>query len=150
MATIGVACDSHAFLAHIFAACPPAAMYNRRFYLGKYQMLSLWTTRGQHLGKMKWLHVSLPAFCRLPHEKMAGIMRCEHYSGLERLVEEHLENLRRLTDQQLRAFRIKDQNAFTRLDKEVEQELGAKERAISALRQHAEEHGYHPVRKELA
>jgi hypothetical protein len=47
-----------------------------------------------------------------------------------------------LTTAQLGAFRSNDNAAFMRFDRELEIAMGAKERAIGALRQHERHHNY--------
>ena len=72
-------------------------------------------------------------------------MACDQYSRLQTEVREVLERLTTLTEAQLSAFQSQDYSTFTRLDKELEQTVGTKERLIGALRQHAKEHGCHSV-----
>ena len=67
-------------------------------------------------------------------------MPCDEYPRLQRKVQEALEILTRLTEAQLSAFQRNDHSTFMRLDKELEQAVGAKERSIGALRQHVKEH----------
>jgi hypothetical protein len=71
-------------------------------------------------------------------------MKCPEYTRLESEVTAVLQKLSELTKQQLDLFRNGDQGAFMRLDKELENTVGHKERAVGALRQHAKEHACHP------
>jgi hypothetical protein len=66
--------------------------------------------------------------------------RCDEYTRLQMDVNTILEKLRQITQDQLQAFRSKDEGTFMRLDKELELTLGEKERSIGALRQHVQEH----------
>jgi len=66
--------------------------------------------------------------------------RCEDYTRLASEVEILLQKLREITSAQLAAFHAKDSGTFTRLDTELEQLVGAKERAIGAMREHAKTH----------
>ena len=68
------------------------------------------------------------------------IERCSEFDRLQKEVNAVLEKLTELTTAQREAFRAKDGATFSRLDKELEQVVGRKERAIGALRQHAREH----------
>ena len=67
--------------------------------------------------------------------------RCAQYARLQSEVAEILQLIANLTSGQLEAFQTKDQALFIRLDKELENAMGAKERAVGAMRQHAKEHG---------
>jgi hypothetical protein len=58
-------------------------------------------------------------------------LRAEVQGALTRLVE--------LTAAQLNAFRVRDSASFRKLDKELENALGTKERMIGAMRQHERE-----------
>jgi hypothetical protein len=60
-------------------------------------------------------------------------------------VEELLQALKQTTLAQLVAFQEKDSSTFTRLDKQLEQLVGEKERAIGAMREHAKEHKCQPM-----
>lgn len=66
--------------------------------------------------------------------------RCEDYNRLASEVETLLQKLREITTAQLAAFHARDSGTFTRLDKELEQLVGSKERAIGAMREHAKAH----------
>jgi hypothetical protein len=66
---------------------------------------------------------------------------CAEYKQLQKEVETHLTKITELTTSQLRAFQLNDQITFARLDKELENAMGEKERRIGAARQHAKEHG---------
>jgi len=67
-------------------------------------------------------------------------MNCQKYSELESELRNTLQKLQELAESQLAAFRACNQPEFIRLDKELEQTMGAKKRVIGAFRQHAEEH----------
>ena len=66
---------------------------------------------------------------------------CPEYQQLQKEVSEALSKIAELTTAQLQAFRLNDQVSFSRLDKELENAMGRKERTIGAARQHAKEHG---------
>jgi hypothetical protein len=66
--------------------------------------------------------------------------QCAECAHLQYDVITALERLEELIAAQLEAFRSNDQAQFMRLDKELELSIGAKERAIGALRQHGKEH----------
>jgi hypothetical protein len=67
-------------------------------------------------------------------------MTCTQCERLHGEVQDVLARITQLTTAQLSAFRSDDNAAFMRLDKELEIAMGAKERAIGALRQHEREH----------
>jgi hypothetical protein len=67
--------------------------------------------------------------------------QCPEYARLQQDVTAVLEQLTALTAAQLEAFRANDHATFMRLDRELENVVGLKERTIGALRQHAQEHG---------
>lgn len=67
--------------------------------------------------------------------------RCHECALLTGKIDTVLSHLLELTTAQLEAFRMKDDNAVVRLDKELEQALGREERAFGAQREHAREHG---------
>lgn len=52
-----------------------------------------------------------------------------------------LDELISLTTAQSEAFKAGDMEGFARLDKELENIVGSKERCIGALREHRREHG---------
>ena len=66
--------------------------------------------------------------------------KCPEYDQLAEEADQILRDLGQATTLLLAVFREKDHNKFVRLDKELEQLVGAKERALGALRQHAKEH----------
>ena len=70
--------------------------------------------------------------------------KCAEYARLQAEVGEVFERLVKLTQAQLNAFRANDQAAVMRMDKELENTIGEKERRIGAMRQHAREHKCHP------
>ena len=66
---------------------------------------------------------------------------CAEHDRLFKEAHEHLMKLNLLTGRQLEVFDSGDNDAFMKIDREVELALGEKERRIGALRQHDEEHG---------
>ena len=70
---------------------------------------------------------------------MAGI-ECKECERLRGEVQDALARLTNLTTAQLNAFRANDRSDFMRLDDELENGMGAKERTIGAMRQHEKEH----------
>lgn len=71
-------------------------------------------------------------------------MKCPEYARLESEVEQALANLAQVTTLQLDLFRSRSFNRVMRVDKELENLVGQKERAIGALRQHVNEHRCQP------
>ncbi len=65
---------------------------------------------------------------------------CPECTRLQDATQDALRQLVRLTSSQLEAFQAGDNGRFARLDKEVEQVMGAKERTIGAFHQHQKEH----------
>lgn len=78
-------------------------------------------------------HLALPFYLNI-------MDRCEEYDRLESRVEEALAQLARVTTLQLELFRSRNFPHVSRVDKELENMVGEKERAIGALRQHLKEH----------
>ena len=76
----------------------------------------------------------------LPVASEDPMPKCPEYEKLEADVSSSLEFLSDLTKRQLEAFQAGKQTLFVRLDKELENAVGAKERKIGALRQHAKDH----------
>lgn len=66
--------------------------------------------------------------------------QCEEYDRLQSDVEQVLADINQVTTLQLQLFRAHDLPQFMRVDKELENLVGKKERAFGALRQHAAEH----------
>jgi hypothetical protein len=66
---------------------------------------------------------------------------CPVSEELERSVEEALRALINNTTQALEAFQQRRDADLLRLDKELENAVGTKERCIGALRQHKRDHG---------
>ncbi|HXS95975.1 MAG TPA: hypothetical protein VN736_15325 [Candidatus Limnocylindrales bacterium] len=56
-------------------------------------------------------------------------------------VQKHLIRLSELAKDAAEALRMQDDMRVDETDREIERELGAKERAMGALREHAREHG---------
>lgn len=67
--------------------------------------------------------------------------RCERCAELFNQVAGVLDELISLTTAQSEAFKAGDMVRFARLDKELENTVGSKERCIGALREHRREHG---------
>jgi hypothetical protein len=65
---------------------------------------------------------------------------CTECERLRGEVQDELARVTLLTTAQLNVFGSKDDGTFMRLEKELENAMGAKERAIGALRQHQREH----------
>lgn len=70
--------------------------------------------------------------------------RCAEYARLQAAVNTILELIAELTSAQLQAFQSSEQTLFARLDRELENAIGEKERAVGAMRQHAKEHRCQP------
>lgn len=77
----------------------------------------------------------------MPAEVAMVEERCVVYARLQSEVSTILRVITELTSAQLEAFQIQDQALFMRLDKKLENAMGAKERAVGAMREHAKEHG---------
>jgi hypothetical protein len=73
------------------------------------------------------------------------VQRCPDYTRLASEVEQLLQKLRETTEAQLAAFQQRNSSGFTRLDKELELLVGAKERAIGAMREHVRQHKCQPI-----
>ena len=65
---------------------------------------------------------------------------CSECKHLEDEVTDCLEKLRQHTTTQLAVFREGNQSEFMRLDRELENLVGEKERRVGALRQHQKDH----------
>lgn len=74
----------------------------------------------------------------MPEEK------CPEFAALEAKAHAILKKLQMISTQQLEAFDRYDDEKFANFDRELENTVGEKERAIGALRQHAAEHGCQP------
>lgn len=59
-------------------------------------------------------------------------------------MEDILQRLKELTALQLEAFRSRNSAELARLDRELENAMGEKERSFGALRQHVREHNCQP------
>lgn len=68
------------------------------------------------------------------------VLSCAEYTRLAAAVNAVLTELTRLTTDQRAAFDLRNDAEFHRLDYELEQTMGQKERTIGALRQHIKEH----------
>lgn len=67
--------------------------------------------------------------------------RCARHDQLAAQAHAILDKLHTLAAEQLKTFESEEER-FMRLDRELENTVGEKERAIGAPRQHDEEHGY--------
>jgi hypothetical protein len=66
---------------------------------------------------------------------------CLRQQKLLAAVQQHLTRLSALTSAAAEALVNGNENEAKKMDKQAEQELGAKERAMGALRRHRHEHG---------
>ncbi len=66
---------------------------------------------------------------------------CPTQQKLVEIVQAHLMQIAHLSRSTADALANRNENLAHDLDSEVEREIGAKERAMGALRQHREEHG---------
>ena len=73
------------------------------------------------------------------------MVNCPEYEHLRGRVESVLCNLVQTTTLLLELFRSKDLTGVARLDRELENTVGEKERCIGALRQHVKEHNCSPT-----
>ena len=69
---------------------------------------------------------------------------CPEFLRLQKDVENVLLRLKDLTGSQLEAFHSRKSAEFARLDRELENTIGEKERAFGALREHIREHNCQP------
>jgi hypothetical protein len=67
--------------------------------------------------------------------------KCERRVELAANVKDALAQLVELTSAQLTAFESRGESEFMRLDKQLANAVGHKERCIGALREHEKEHG---------
>jgi hypothetical protein len=74
------------------------------------------------------------------HPTVAMAERCAEYDRLEHEVEQILAQLAQVTTLQLELFRSRNYSHVHRVDRELENIVGEKERAIGALLQHLKEH----------
>jgi len=68
------------------------------------------------------------------------IPRCSEYARLAAEVSAALQKLCELTAGQLNAFQANDHETLMRLDRDLENAFGEKERTMGAMRQHVNEH----------
>jgi hypothetical protein len=66
---------------------------------------------------------------------------CRKQQSLIDCVQQHLLRIADLSRDTAEAVANRNENLTRELDSQVEKELGEKERALGALRQHREEHG---------
>ena len=71
-------------------------------------------------------------------------LRCPEYGRLAEEVAEALQDLADLMAASLAAFQAREHDEFVKIDKELANAVGVKERAVGAMRQHAKEHGCQP------
>ena len=69
---------------------------------------------------------------------------CPELARLESEVEQELANIAQVLTLQLELFRSRKDRDMMRVDKQLENMVGAKERAIGALREHIREHKCRP------
>ena len=69
------------------------------------------------------------------------LLSCPQQQTLIEAVQVHLSRIVALTQETSAAVANRDDKLTRDLDIRVEQEIGAKERALGALRQHRKEHG---------
>jgi hypothetical protein len=69
---------------------------------------------------------------------------CQEFARLEAEAHATLKKIGELAAAQLQAFSDREEEEFTRLDRELELTVGHKERVIGALREHAADHGCRP------
>ena len=75
--------------------------------------------------------------------------KCAEFERLRSDVDAKLQHLIELTTLLLQVFRAGDYKVFSRYDKDLENSVGQKERAIGALRQHSIEHRCQPGKTEF-
>lgn len=66
---------------------------------------------------------------------------CQRRERLSNDVQHHLIRISELSRATAEAVKNRNENLTRKLDEEVEREIGAKERALGALREHCAEHG---------
>ena len=83
----------------------------------------------------RWFYYSSP--------EVESVVRdiCGRRAKLAQAVQEILQRIADLTKAQLETFQRRDETELMRLDKELENAMGLKERSIGALREHEKEHG---------
>lgn len=75
--------------------------------------------------------------------------KCADFERLRSEVDAKLQHLIELTTLLQQVFRAGDYKVFSRYDREFENSVGQKERAIGALRQHSIEHRCQPAKTEF-
>lgn len=75
---------------------------------------------------------------------MESASKCPRFDELRAAVDASLQHLIELTTLLRQVFLSGDYRVFHRYDKELENAIGQKERAIGALRQHSTEHRCEP------
>jgi hypothetical protein len=66
---------------------------------------------------------------------------CKQQQELMEVVQQHLLRIAELSRATADAVANRNENMTRELDREVEEEIGRKERALGALRQHRHDHG---------
>jgi hypothetical protein len=66
---------------------------------------------------------------------------CKQKDELLEAVQRHLARLSELAHLEITAIQSKSDNTWLNIDKEIENTIGEKERALGALKQHQQEHG---------
>lgn len=77
----------------------------------------------------------------MPEEDAKSKRACLQQQSLIAEVQEHLIQISHLTREIAEALAHGNENFAAELDKQVDAELGKKERAMGALHQHRKEHG---------
>ena len=72
---------------------------------------------------------------------MSAVPPCLEQQRLMEIVQQHLIRIADLSRATADAVGHRNENLVRELDRQIEREIGAKERALGALRQHREEHG---------
>ena len=66
---------------------------------------------------------------------------CPRQQEIMEELQEHLMRLAALAREEAEAVRTGSENLWMAIDKQIESELGEKERALGALKEHRREHG---------
>jgi hypothetical protein len=66
---------------------------------------------------------------------------CPRQQELMEVVQGHLMELSRLAREEVDVLKTRDEPRWLEIDRLIEKELGEKERALGALREHRHEHG---------
>jgi hypothetical protein len=113
------------------------------FEVGEFLLVSQLRRKKAHNGNsvrlLSRLFLCKPKVC-IGNRKCMVDEQCSECTRLEAAVTSALEHISTITNQQLKAVRQSDQEAITRLDKELETAIGEKERAMGVLLYHKREH----------